>query len=132
MKSLLTLTAVLALALVSACNHHTHNAAELAGKADSGLYLAGTLATLGSFEWDVAPLTNYAATQLHVTALDLKANRITVAQAQARMDSIDHAHDVLVQALKACAQNGQGKCTGDEARARLLLDKARTALSNIP
>lgn len=136
MKVTLTLAAILTLAVLCGCAQSDakthHNATTLAGKAETGFHLDGTLATLGSFEWDVAPLTTHAATQLHLTAVALKRGQMTRQRAQARMDAIDHAHDVLVQALKVCAQNGQGKCTGDEHQARLLLDAGRSALAALP
>jgi hypothetical protein len=106
---------------------------ELAAKAESGFFVAGTLATLGSFEWDVAPLTNHAATALHNVAVAVKDGRVSKAEGQEQVDEIVHAHDLLEQALAACAQSPKtGKCTKDEAAARALLDQARAALADIP
>ena len=110
-----------------------HNVTELAASAESGVFITGTLATLGSFEWDAAPLTNHAATALHNIAVAVKEGRVSKADGQAQIDEIDHAHDLIKQALAACAQNSQtGKCAKDEPGARALLDQARAALSDVP
>lgn len=109
-----------------------HNAAELAANADFGLAANATLAGLGSFEWDIAPLVNKAATQLELVARDYKANRITRDAGQARVDKIDGAHDLLVKSQDTCQQNpATGKCRGSEARARALLDQGRTLLEGV-
>lgn len=134
MKHLLltALMAVTVLSLVS-CAKRKVDVSELAAKADSGVYLTGTLATLGSFEWDVAPLTNHAATALHNIAVAVKEGRVDKTEGQAQVDEIVHAHDLLEQALAACAQDSRtGKCTKDEGAARSLLDQARAALADVP
>lgn len=131
---LFMVAAVMAVALcVSGCHRHEHDAVQLAADADTGTFVAATLATLGSFEWDAAPLTNHAATSLHEVAVALKRQRITKDDAQKQVDAIDHAHHLIQQALTACGQDSRtGKCTKDEAAARALLDQARVALSDIP
>src|SRR5581483_1876298 len=91
----------------------------LAASANTTFYATGTLATLGSFEWDVAPLTTHAAHALKDTAAALRRGDITVDQAKAKAAALDHAHDLLSRALVTCAQDDHtGKCTGDEAAAR--------------
>ncbi len=126
------LVAVLAVGAGCAPHHHS-DAQELASKAESGLYMTGTLAALGSFEWDAAPLQNEAAVKLHLAAVALKEGRMSVGDAQALMDDVDRAHDLITAAITACAQNSvTAKCTKDEARGRDLLDQARAALSAIP
>ena len=127
--------AAIAIASLPGCSkksaEHTDIVA-LAAEAQSGLYVAGTLATLGSFDWDVAPLKTHAEMVLHQTALALKQGRITEQQAKGTAFAIDRAHDLLQRALAACAQDDRtGKCTKDEATARALLDQARAELSNI-
>lgn len=132
MKLILPLAAVLALVAVSGCSHKP-KVTELAAKADSGVFLAGTLAALGSFEWDSSPIVNHAATAVHETAVAFKEGRITEADGQKIVDAATHANDLLLQANAVCAQdNRTGKCTGDETQARALLDQARVVLSDIP
>lgn len=110
-----------------------HNVTELAASADAGVYMTGTLAALGSFEWDVAPLTNHAATALHNIAVAVKEGRVNKTDGQAQINEIDSAHDLILQALAACAQDDRtGKCTKDEGAARALLDQARAALADVP
>lgn len=115
------------------CQRHQHDVTQLAAAAEAGTFVTATLATLGSFEWDAAPLTNHAATSLHEVAVALKQQRISRDDAQKQVDEIDHAHNLIQQALAACAQDSRtGKCTKDEAAARWILDQARVALSDIP
>jgi hypothetical protein len=109
-----------------------HNATVLASKAQSGVFMNGTLATLGSFEWDAAPLTNKAADVLVAIPLQLKKHEITKAQAQAKLDAADRAHDLIASALTTCNQNPQtGKCRGSDSKARLLLDQAKAQLAGL-
>lgn len=131
---LFMVVAVMGAAVASwGCQRHQHDATQLAASAEAGTFVTATLATLGSFEWDAAPLTNHAATSLHEVAVALKQQRISRDDAQKQVDEIDHAHDLIQQALTACAQNSRtGKCTKDEVAARALLDQARAALSDIP
>jgi hypothetical protein len=122
----------------SGCAPHTvpgpnhHDVVELASKAESGLYMNGTLAALGSFEWDVAPITNRAADVLLAIPLALKKGEISKAEGQSKIDAADRAHNLAKKALSACKQDAHtGKCKGDEAKARALLDQARAALSGL-
>jgi hypothetical protein len=135
--SLLTTVLVVATLSLAACVQSTpathHDAAAFASQTEAGVYLTGTLASLGSFEWDAAPLLNHAANALHGAAVALKQQRIGVDEAQRRIDSADRGHDLVLKALGTCAQdNRTGKCTKDEASARALLDQARAAMSDLP
>lgn len=145
MRFLRALTGLLALSFLAACNDPAsdtttstgvvvgghHDAATLAGKAESGLYANATLATLGSFEWDVAPITNKAADILTAIPLAVKKGEMSKQQAQARIDAADKAHDLGQQALSACKQGKDGKCKGNEAKARALLDQAKAQLAGL-
>lgn len=142
MKTFLTCLAVLALASVSACHQQStapiaadppSSVAALAGAADSGVFIAGTIAALGSFEWDAAPLTNHAATAIHEAAVAFKQGRISEGNGQKIVDAATQANNFVVKAVGLCKQNSKtGKCTGDEIAARRLLEQARAALSDIP
>lgn len=145
MRFLRALTGLLALSFLAACGQQStstntlvpdvtthHDVAALAGKAESGLYMNGTLAALGSFEWDVAPITNRAADVLIAIPLALKKHEINKADAQTRLDAADKAHDLAQQALKACKQDSKtGKCKGNETKARALLDQAKAQLAGL-
>lgn len=142
MRSLQYLPGLIALAFLGACHHYegttstgiplagTHSAVDLAGSAESGLFANATIATLGSFEWDTSPITNKAADILVSIPLALKKHEITKAHAQAQIDSADKAHDLVQKALKACKQDSHGKCTGNEAKARALLEQAKTEIGS--
>lgn len=132
--------AALAVIALDACSpkppapaKHQTEAAQLAADVESGLYITGTLASLGSFEWDVAPLLNDNAMIRHNTAVAFKEHRITVDEAQRTLDATDGVRGILEMAMDACAQNQKtGKCTKNEANARHLLDQARARLSALP
>lgn len=134
--NLLTLVgAVLVLGVLGGCDNAGaarthHDVVELAAHAKGEAHAIGTLATLGSFEWDAAPLkTHAAAGLLHIPQL-LHDHKYTKAQAQAKLDQVDAAHDLIQEALAICKQNDHtGKCTGDAVRARTLLDRARDDLA---
>lgn len=130
--------------LVSACNDPSegststgiplagrHSATELAGKAEAGVQITATLATLGSFEWDAAPITNKAADTLIGIPLALKKHEISKTEAQQRIDQADKAHALVQKALKTCNQDPKppAHCRGDEKKARALLDEAKAVLS---
>jgi hypothetical protein len=107
-----------------------HDVTALAGQAKGEVLVIGTLATLGSFEWTASPLKTHAAADLkHIPQL-LHDHKLTKAEAQARLDSVDAAHDLIQQALEVCKQNDHtGKCTGNDSQARALLDRARYSLA---
>jgi len=136
MKSLFLAPLLAALAILSACDNTDakprthHDVTALAAQARGEVVVIGTLATLGSFEWDTAALKTHAAVGLkHIPQL-LHDHQITKAQAQSSLDQIDAAHDLIEQALATCKQNDHtGKCTGSEPKARALLDQARNDLA---
>lgn len=135
MKYLMLAMGLCALALASGCSQSEgktrthHNVVELAAKAKGEVHVIGTLATLGSFEWDAAPLKTHAAADLYSIPQALHDHKLTADQAQAKIDRVDHAHDLIQNALKVCRQNDQtGKCTGNEAQARALLEQAKAEL----
>jgi hypothetical protein len=109
--------------------HHT-DATSLAAKAETGLYVTGTLAALGSFEWDAAPLYSHNAMVRHTTAVALKRGMVSLEDAQRVLDETDAVRALLDQSLAACQQDDRtGKCRGDEKHARALLDAARKQLA---
>lgn len=151
MRIAVVLGAALACSAFAGCHSH-HDVVSLAGEAKGEVIAIGTLATLGSFEWDASPLKTHAAVGLkHLPQLlhdDLAANASLVAQGkltpeqgklarkdlialyQGKLDKIDAAHDLIEKALSTCKQDDHtGKCTGDEKQARTLLDQARNQLA---
>lgn len=139
MKNLTRLcaTALVAVALMALAGcpstHHASDAKTLAAEAETGVFMTATLAALGSFEWDAAPLYNHNATARHEAAVALKQGRITAAEAQRRLDATDQARKLLDGALAACAQNPRtAKCTGSEATGRQLLEQAKQVLADLP
>lgn len=144
-KFLQVLPGLAALVLLAACDNAQvaststgvpldghHDAADLAGKAESGLFANATLATLGSFEWDTAPITNRAADVLTAIPMALKKHEITKAEAQQKIDAAGKAHDLVQQALKTCKQDAKsGHCKGSESKARTLLDQAKAQLAGL-
>jgi hypothetical protein len=112
---------------------HAPSINALAAHADAGVYIAGTLATLGSFEWDSAPLSNHAATAIHEAAVAYQQGRITESAGQSVVDTSIKANNLIVKANTLCAQNPKtGKCSGNEPQARKLLDQARGLMASIP
>lgn len=134
MKRILTAAAVLLLAGCSTMAPRPEaNVVKLAAHADSGVFIAATLASLGSFEWDSSPISNHAATAIHEAAVACKERPATCVSGQKIVDESVQANTFALRANALCAQDPKtGKCTGDEAQARHLLDQARTALSDVP
>lgn len=127
------LVAVALVALAGCPTTHHSDAQKMATEAETGVFMTGTLAVLGSFEWDAAPLYNHNASARHDAAVALKQGRITQEEAQRRLDVTDKARELLDAAVAACAQSGRtGKCTKDEANGRVLLDEARKVLADVP
>jgi hypothetical protein len=137
MKSILVFAGLAALTL-TACSpsdgttHTHHDVVALAAKAKGEVHVIGTLATLGSFEWDAAPLKTHAAAELlHIPQM-LHDHQLTAADAQAKLDAIDAAHDLIEQALTVCHQDDStGHCRGSTAKAQALLNQARQAMSAV-
>lgn len=105
----------------------------LGASATSGFYMTGTLATLGSFDWDVAPVQTHVAIAARATADKLLKHAITVSQAIAIQAELKQAKHLLSEAITTCDQNARtGKCRGDELRARGYLDHAKRVLASVP
>jgi hypothetical protein len=136
MKLAILTAVVLAASALSSCGQSDakpkthHDVTALAAQAKGEVIVIGTLATLGSFEWTASPLKTHAAAGLkHIPQL-LHDHKLTKEQAQAKLDQIDAAHDLIEQALKVCKQNDHtGKCAGDTVKAQALLDQARNDLA---
>lgn len=105
----------------------------LEGEAVSGdVYVVGTIASVGSFEWDAAPTYTRLAVLRHAAAKNLRKGAITIGQASVVQVRADKARSLLDKSLKVCAQNDKtGKCTGSEKKARKLLAQAQKIILTI-
>lgn len=115
---------VAALALLSACAQSTPLAS--APERDSGVIVVGTLAPLGSFEWQVAPDYTRLATTRRIAARLLTQGRITVEtaeQVQAEADAARRLLDEAVAAGGGAANVAQAR--EHIARAQKLVEAAR-------
>jgi len=84
----------------------------------SGLSVAATLASYGSFEWHAAPLYTRVALARRSAATALRKGDVTVGEAEHVQRTADRVRALLDAALKACAQdNRSGKCTGSRENA---------------
>jgi uncharacterized membrane protein (DUF4010 family) len=105
----------------------------LGASATSDFYMTGTLATLGSFDWDVAPLQTHVAVAARAVADQLLKHAITVGQAVAIQAQLVSAKNLLSKAVSTCNQDSRtGKCRGDELRARAYLSQAKRVLAGVP
>lgn len=136
--ALLALAAVIVIAGV-AWSYHSRPSIEqqareinLASNAESQLVVVGSLATLGSFEWDVAPLRTHIGIAAKIIATRFKRGELTYDQATQVQVELLNAKSLLDQASAACDQNDHtGKCRGSEVKARSLLDSARRVLDAV-
>lgn len=106
----------------------------LSAQADgaSGVFLAATLCSRGSFECATAPAYTKLAVARRSAAVALRKGTITVDHAQAIQVGADKVRALLDASLAACRQNDHtGRCTGDAQRANLLLAQARAGLSSL-
>jgi hypothetical protein len=104
----------------------------LGASANSKLAVAGTLGTLGSFDWDEAPLRTHIGIVGEIVATKLLQQAITAKEAIAIRDQLLQAKSLLDQASAMCRQDDQtGRCRGNEGKARALLDQARAVLNSI-
>jgi hypothetical protein len=99
--------------------------------ADSGgVYMAASLAPLGSFEWVAAPRYTELATVRHNAAVKLRKGQISVEQAEAVQARADGVRKLLDAAVAACAQDDRtGQCQGSTQKASRLLVRASTQLA---
>lgn len=108
------------------------NITELAAQAKGEAIAVGTLASLGSFEYDIAAIkTHDKVVYLHAAYL-YKVHEITKDVGQKYLDAADKALDLLHQAEKMCNQGSNGHCQGNDSKARALADQAKTVLAPIP
>lgn len=106
-------------------------AADLQGSANSvSIFATGTLAPLGSFEMQTAPVYTRVAVVAHLTALALERKQISVQEAKTVYRAAHHAKALADKSLQACAEDKLGKCTGDEAKAMSILGQAYLALGS--
>ena len=104
----------------------------LGASARSGVFVTGTLATLGSFAWDVAPVQTHVAIVARVVADQLLRHAITVDQAIVAQAQLERVKHLLSRALATCNQDSRtGKCRGDELVARGDLDHAKRVLAQV-
>lgn len=101
-------------------------------ESDSGVFVAATLCTAGSFECQVAPSYTKLAVTRRNAAVALRKGAITVVQAQAVQDQADLVRSLLDKSLAACGQNDRtGKCTKNAAEASRLLAQAKAGLARL-
>ncbi len=104
----------------------------LGASATSGIYVTGTLATLGSFAWDVAPVQTHVAIVARLVADQLLKHAISVDQAIVAQAQLERTKRLLAEALATCHQDSHtGKCRGDELKARGYLDHAKRVLAQV-
>src|ERR1700733_10414097 len=106
-----------------------HDAVALAGQAKGEVIAIGTLATIGSFEYGNAALATVAAASLKHVPQMLHDKQISADDAQTKINAAVKVRDLLKKANATCAQNGAGKCTGNQAQAEALVDQARLAMA---
>lgn len=104
-----------------------------AAKDDAGgLFMAGTLAPLNSFEFKAAPAYTRLASIRRTAAVALRKGSISVDRAEAIQASADKARSLLDRSVDACKQdNKTGACTGNGRQAEQLLASAQRAIAAI-
>jgi len=111
----------------------SQHVAAMSASADSELFVVGTLAPLGSFEYETAPvLTHLAVLDRHADASfkDGEISHDEAAEVLARGDSV---YAIIAQATEVCKPGvHSGKCTGDREKAEELLAEARREAAAIP
>lgn len=94
---------------------------------------AGTLAPVGSFEWQAAPVATQLALREHEERDAIRSGAAT--DRQAAVDFIMRAMAVrkeLGQAVGDCAEDDRtGQCTGSRAQAESELDDAAQGLASL-
>jgi hypothetical protein len=147
MKSRFTSMVAGALLLVAASLTHAADAPLSGNAVNRGLSIVGTLCSAGSFECQVAPVLTRVIVLRHaaepvlqeaidaaLTLRDPAARKSAINkaadQAQASQAVADKARARIDAALAACAQDDKtGKCTGSQAKAERLLQRAVAVLA---
>lgn len=123
MKRLTILAAALAL---SACASSPAQLGSAAPERDAGVIVVGTLAPLGSFEWQVAPDYTRLATTRRLAARLLTNGRITVQTAEQVQVEADAARRLLDEAVAAGGGSANiAQAREAIARAQALIGGAR-------
>lgn len=122
-----------ALLFASAAAHATPVPLESHAKADGGSFAVGTLAALGSFEYQTAPAYTRLIMARRNATTAISKGRITVETAESVQSAADTVRKLLDSSLAVCKQNDKtGKCTGNSAKATKLLTAAEAALDTPP
>ena len=111
--------ALLLAATLTACATQTTAPLISAAPVARGVQFFGTLAPLGSFEWQIAPAYTRNAALRHRAAALLDARRITIEQAREVLTHTDRARMALDAAVKLDARghtDGRAAALGDAAR----------------
>jgi hypothetical protein len=142
MKSFLLASALVAVALLSACSQSDgkpkhvapispeYNATALAGQAKGEVIAIGTLSTFGSFEYGYDPLVTLAAASIKHVPQMLHDHQLTVDESQSLINAAVKVRSLLKRAYAVCKQNGAGKCTGNQAQAESLADESKTVIAS--
>jgi hypothetical protein len=133
LKILLTACALCGGASVAliACRQQAPAALEATPPADDAteLFAEATLAPVGSFEYQAAPLYTRNAANRHKAAVQLRHHRITAEEAQLAQNKADQIRLLLDRAIALCKEDDHtGQCTGDAKQASGALAEALVAL----
>lgn len=106
--------------------------ASMQASADSELFVVGTLAPLGSFEYETSPLlTRLAVLDRHADS-SLKRAQISRDEASEVLAEGDSAYAIIAQATRLCDPAPHtGKCRRDRRKVDALLEEARRAVGAI-
>jgi hypothetical protein len=137
----LILLAIIAIIAIFAFGYHamsqpkpfSQQVASMKASADSQLFVVGTLAPLGSFEYESSPLlTRLAVLDRHADSA-LQRGQISHDAAADVLAEGDSAYAVIAQATRVCDPAAHtGKCQGDRKGAKELLGEARRTVQGIP
>lgn len=105
----------------------------LGSTASSQMFVVGTLASLGSFEYQTSPLLSELAVKRRLAAHALLNRQISVDQAVAVQTDADHARRLIDGATRACDPAPHtGRCRASRSEVAPLLEQAKRAVAAIP
>lgn len=101
--------------------------------AESQVIVIGTLAPLGSFDYETAPLVTRLAVVKRDAAVSLLRDQITREQAEEVQARGDSAYAVIAQATRLCDPAPHtGKCRRPRAKVDELLEEATRQVAAVP
>lgn len=104
----------------------------LGASADSALIVVGTLAPLGSFDYETAPLVNRLTVLKRHAADAFLRNEISRDQAAEVQAKGDETYAVIAAATRVCSPAPHtGKCTGSRRQVDELLGEAKRDAASI-